>query len=224
MNFKILASGIAFAALATVTTLQTWKAISPRYYQAELVKLLRGRSPAAIHKSLSVAPLDGMELMTASHERLISAARVILQDNDIGIELGHFVTRDPNGDAQLACDTYTQAVLRFEADGIAEAGLKPTMEVDGPCRTSDDITRIEAIWIPVNKIVEQKPADMDLSFDDGVRFKFADMTSEWPDRWVLRSVRLYNEADSGHDLTISSREIRAIRERPFILNWHENAH
>lgn len=186
--------------------------------------LMKGRTPAAIRKDLDFSKLSGDELITASQKRLVTAARVILEKETVGVELGHFVTRDENGDRQLACDFYDRMRLRFEADGIATSGEKPALEIEGPCRTSSDITRIEPIWIPVQRILGEKANDMDLTFpdQDGVNFRFRNMSGEWPMRWNLQSVRLYNDRDGGREVSIAGEDLRDLRERPIVLAWPNN--
>lgn len=182
-----------------------------------------GRNPAAIKRELDFSRLDGAELVTATQKRLVTAAKTIMQDGLVGVELGHFVTRDEHGERRLACDSfYNRITLRFDAEGIASAGEKPAMEIDGPCQTSSkDIASIEPIWIPVEKIMENRPADMDIDFYEGVKFKFDHMGSQWPVSWSLQSVRLYNSTESRHEVKISSRELREIRQRPFVVNWFD---
>ncbi len=186
--------------------------------------LMKNRNPAAIRKDLDFSKLSGDELITASQKRLVTAARVLLEKETVGLELGHFVTRDENGDRQLACDYYDRMKLRFEADGIATSGEKPALEIEGPCRTSTDITRIEPIWIPVQRILGEKATDSDLTFPDqeGVSFRFRHMSGEWPTRWSLQSVRLYNDAEGGREVSIDGPDLRELRERPIVLSWTNN--
>lgn len=178
------------------------------------------RVPAAIRRDLDFSKLDGAELITASQKRLVTAARVILQDDELGIELGHFVTRGTTGKSQLACDFYDRVTLRFEAEGIAESGDKPVMEIDGPCRPAQDISQIAPIWVPVARILNERPNDMDLKYgDQGVEYRFVHIGSEWPMRWALQSVRLYNGAETGREVNITKRELYDLRAKPLVLNW-----
>ena len=180
------------------------------------------RNPAAVHRDLDFTRLDGTELLTGTHKRLISDARILLEKKgQMGIELGHFVTRDEQGNKLLACDFYDRMRLTFEAEGMASGGERPSMVVEGPCRTGTDITRIEPIWIPVTKIVSEKAADMDLTFpdDEGVTFKFQDMTGEWPRRWHLTNIRVFNDAETSRSIELPSEALRAIRSKPVVLAW-----
>ena len=185
------------------------------------------RNPAAIRRELDFSRLDGKELITATQNRLVKAARVIMHDELLGVELGHFVTRSDDGQRKLACDSqYNRITLKFEAEGIAEAGEKTLMVIDGPCKTGEkDITSIEPVWIPVAKILQQKPADMDFSHDEGAtKVHFENMGTQWPLRWSLQSVRLYNNAAATKEVAISARDLREIRKSPLVVNWTEFKH
>lgn len=180
------------------------------------------RNPAAIRRDLDFSRLDGAELITASQKRLVTAARIVLEDQDMGVELGNFVTRGDDGSRQLACDFYDRIELSFEAEGLAESGDKPTMKVSGPCLTSRDITRVEPVWIPVVKILNERPSNMDVTFSDDdkeVNLSFAHMGAQWPQRWSLHSVRLFNDAEPGREVSISERELHDILQKPLVINW-----
>lgn len=179
------------------------------------------RNPAAVHRDLDFTKLDGAELITGTQNRLVTSARVLLQPGQMGIELGHFVTRDDQGNRQLACEFYDRVRFRFEAEGVATDGERPVMEIEGPCRTGDDVTRIEAVWVPVAKILSEKPADMDLTFpdNDGVTFKFENMNGEWPNRWHLQTLRVFNDAEKTRSISISSEDLHRIGGKPLVLAW-----
>ncbi len=198
----------------------SWKGV---IYLSDGSILGKSRNPAAIKRELDFSKLDGVELITASQKRLVTAARVIPKPDMVGVELGHFVTRDAEGQRRLACDAFfNRLTLRFEAEGIASAGEKTLMEIDAPCRTSsNDISSIEPVWIPVAKIFAERPKSQSLDFQDGVTYKFENLSGVWPVRWSLQSVRLYNSQDSARVVNITSRDMRAIRPKPFVLNWLE---
>jgi hypothetical protein len=197
---------------------RSWKGV---VYLTDDSVLNNSRNPAAIRRELDFSHLDGAELITATQKRLVTAARTIAKEGSIGVELGHFVTRDETGQRRLACDAfYNRLTLRFEADGMASAGEKPVMEIDAPCLTSTkDITAIEPIWIPVKKILATHATNSDLDYFDGVKFKFENMSGDWPMTWSLQSVRLYNSQESSREVNISKGELHEIRSKPFVINW-----
>lgn len=203
---------------------RSWKGV---VYLTDGTLVNSSRNPAAIKRELDFSRLDGAELIMATQKRLVSAAKIIIHEGQLGVELGHFVTRDLSGQRRLACDsnyngTYNRLTLRFDAEGVASAGETPYMEVDAPCRSSlNDITRVDPIWIPVRKILESKAIDSDVDFADGVKYKFSFLNGNWPGMWTLQSVRLYSSEDASREVRISARELKEIRKRPVILNWHE---
>lgn len=179
------------------------------------------RNPAAVHRDLDFTKLDGSELITGTRNRLVTTARVLLQPGQMGIELGHFVTRDEQGNKQLACEFYDRVRFRFEAEGVATAGERPVMEIEGPCRTGADITRIEPVWVPVAKILGEKPADMDVTFpeNDSVTFRFQNMAGEWPNRWHLQSLRVFNDAEVSRAISFSHEDLHRLNSKPIVLAW-----
>ena len=174
------------------------------------------RSPAAIQRVFDFSHLDGDKLRLASQKRLVTDARTILGQDEVGIELGHFVTKGDNGARLFACEYFDRLTLSFEAEGLASNGDKATMKIDAPCRMGPDLNRIAAIWVPTRRIVEEKPVDMDLAYkeNDSVRFRFDNMPSQWPRSWIMTSIRIYNDAETGRELSISHPEMREIAERP----------
>ncbi len=179
------------------------------------------RNPAAVHRDLDFTKLDGSELITGTHNRLVTTARVLMQPGQMGIELGHFVTRDDQGNRQLACEFYDRVRFVFEAEGIASSGERPVMEIEGPCKTADDITRIEAVWVPVAKILSEKATDMDLTFpeNDGVTFKFQNLNGDWPNRWHLQSLRVFNDGAANRSISMSAEDLHRIGGKPLVLAW-----
>ena len=181
------------------------------------------RNPAAIKREIDFSHLEGAELITATQKRLVSAARVEQHNDGVGVVLGHFATRDADGERKLACDSlYNRLTLFFEAEGMADAGEKPSMQIDAPCRSSiQDVGSIDAIMVPYEKILKERPTNMDLTYEEGVKFKFESMGTEWPHHWGLQTVRLYNSDDASHEIKISSHELREIRSAPLMLHWQE---
>ncbi len=179
------------------------------------------RKPAAIRPDLDFSGLVGAELILATQRRLVSAAKVASHHGEVGVEFGAFVTRDESGQRVHVCHQYERMTLRFDAEGVAESGVKPVMEVDGPCLPSRDISRIEPLWIPFEKIREMNASSMDVRFDDSISFRFDDMSSDWPSEWSLQSVRLYDEDEDDRDIIIDSREMRDIIPRPIIISWRK---
>lgn len=179
------------------------------------------RDPAAIKKVYDFSNLDGSALDQASKQRLVSGAKLIQEAQDIGVELGHFVLRGPDGQKTFACQMYSKIVLVFEGDGMASAGEKPAMEVEGNCEISADINAISPLWIPVARILGEPVAEGDFDYRDGrpARVHFSNVREEWPRVWRLRSVRLSNAHQQGSEVTIEDQELQQYTHKPFIVTF-----
>ncbi|MCB0341174.1 MAG: hypothetical protein H6626_12540 [Pseudobdellovibrionaceae bacterium] len=169
------------------------------------------RQPAAINKIFDYSHLEGTALKLAAQERLVESAKVEVSDRQVGIALGHFVTKSDQGRKILACQRYSKLELEFIAPGIAVNGLPPKMIVESPCHENDqDINRMATIWLPLGELYASAPSD---NFEQQyfnnlpVTLRMENLGGQWPDKWVLNSVQLKGEMD---DLTISKDDIRLL--------------
>ncbi len=194
---------------------------SSNFEGAPRVSTAPSRDPAAIKKVYDFSNLDGSALDQASKQRLISGAKLIRETQDIGVELGHFVLRGPNGEKTFACQMYSKIVLVFEGDGMASGGEKPAMEVEGNCEISADINAISPLWIPVARIMGEPVAEGDFDYRDGrpARVHFSHVREEWPKVWRLKAVRLSNTYQQGSEVTIEDQELRQYTSKPLIVTF-----
>ncbi len=181
------------------------------------------RNPAAIRPMFDYSRLEGQPLKIRSLKRLVNDARVVAGQGKVGIEFGHFVTKGKNGRGQFACDYYTNIEMKFEGEGVMEGGEKPIMYVQSPCVMSNDINRMEAIWIPYEKLMtEHKTPSRALEQDfpeSRLHLKFEHMTSQWPRQWNLISVRLFHQTQPDQEVAISQNEIGEILDQPFLISF-----
>jgi hypothetical protein len=179
------------------------------------------RNPAAIRRVFDFSHLDGSALRLASQKRLVTDARIVPGQGEVGVELGHFVTKADDGSRLFACEYYDRLTLTFEAENVADSGEKATMQVEAPCRMSHDLNRIAPIWIPVGLIAAEKPIDSELSFPGSseTRFRFENIRGQWPRSWVMTSVTIFNGAESERELSISRSEMRELEETPIRVAW-----
>jgi len=208
-----------FAAFGFWISVSAWDGM---VYVSDLkLKGLTGRVPAAIRKDLDFSRLNGAELMSASQKRLLTAARVITNSKNVGIEFGQFIIRSEEGQRQLACDFYDRVRVRLEADGMAVSGEKPSIEVNAPCATSSDLALTEPIWIPTEEILAGRSVDGEATFASVERtsFKFVNMTTQWPRRWAVTEVTLFREEDPGQVVHVDQSDMREFNRKPLIVVW-----
>jgi len=178
------------------------------------------RDPAAVRQLYDFSNLSGSDLTHAMKKRLLSAATVIHQQQSLGVELGHFAMAKLTGEKTLACQEFEKVTLRFEAEGVATNGERPVMEVEGACEFSSDMTKINPVFIPVDRVLAEKPGDGEIQYRESkpVTLRFHGVNEEWPTRWLLTSVRLSNAADQ-KELLIDADEVSQIIGHPMMINF-----
>ncbi len=181
---------------------------------------LISRDPAAIGRIYDFSKLNGEELRTAVKQRLLAGFEIEKRADEQGVSLGHFVFIDSNGDKKFACQEYNKIALIFLADGMATAGEQPTMQVEGACEFSGEVSKINPLWIPVAKILNEKPADGEIQFNQGnpITLRFNGIPSEWPKTWILKSVELKKD-NSSDTMSVEGGEISKYLGHPAVLKF-----
>lgn len=178
------------------------------------------RDPAAIGRIYDFSNLKGEELRTAVKQRLLAGFGVEKRDDERGISVGHFVFIDSNGVKKFACQEYNKISMTFVADGVATAGEQPTMQVEGACEFSGEVSKINPLWIPVNKILNEKPLDGEVQFNqtNPITMRFNGLPGEWPKTWILKSVDLKKD-NSSETMSVEGGEISKYLGHPVILKF-----
>lgn len=175
------------------------------------------RNPAALHKSYDITEFTGNSLIQAAKNQLLSGMSIQQAGHSLGVGLGHFVFLE-NGKRNLACKQYQNVVLEFVAEAKPNQHEIPQMTVIGPCEFSNDISRILPLWIPVGKILSEKPIDGDYEFNDTQKMSisFMNLNGEWPKSWILKSVGLKN---TDRQIDVGDKEIAQILGQPLVIHW-----
>lgn len=178
------------------------------------------RDPAAIGKIYDFSHLSGEKLQSAVKQRLLAGYVLKKTENGASVGLGHFVFLDPSGQRKLACQEFGKVTLTFEGDGASVSGDRPVMEVEGTCEFSADMARINPLWIPVSKILNEKPSDGEFQFNEGspVAVRFSNIPDEWPRLWLLKSVKLTN-VNTSQALIVEGKEVVEYMGHPVVLNF-----
>lgn len=226
MKFRFTAAQILTMTVVLLAAAIGYRTTLSSYEGAVYVsnsKFMRVRNPATTLRHLDFSRLSGPEFLYASQKQLVTSARVILQNDLMGVELGHFFGRDEiSGDTKPACEIYERVVLFFEGEGIAEGGDKAELMVEGPCVVANDVSRIEPLWLPVLRLLKITNFSEPVRYSDysNVTYSFTNMTSQWPMRWVLQSVRLIDENSQEQEgVFISDQDMRTLLSQPIVLNW-----
>lgn len=195
----------------------TFFAAGYSYLSMNQEKFVITRDPAAIRQSYDFSHLRGDALSNAMKERMIAGLEVYKETDRMGLAIGHFTFTNGAGEKTLACREFDKMVLSFEAEGVVVNGERPSMEIEGGCRFSDDLAKIHPLYLPVARILGEKPADGEFQFRDGspVAVRFANLSDEWPRKWVLTGVSLSGNKEK---LAIERNELRRILGHPLLID------
>lgn len=174
------------------------------------------RDPAAVRQVYDFSHLRGDALSSAMKERLVAGLEVVRDGDRMGLSIGHFTFVNGAGEKTLACREFGRMRLSFEAEGVVVNGERPSMEVEGDCRFSDDLAKIHPLYLPVARILGEKPADGEFQFREGpqVAVRFANLSDEWPRKWILTGVSLTGPKEK---LFIGRNELRRLVGHPVLL-------
>ncbi|UYL10703.1 hypothetical protein B9G69_008955 [Bdellovibrio sp. SKB1291214] len=177
------------------------------------------RDPAAVRSNFDFSNLSGERLQEAVKQRLVTGFEVKKTPDASGFTLGHFVFVDQYGQKKLACQEFSKISLVFEAEGVSVSGEKPSMELEGTCEYSKDMAKINPLWLPVAKILGEKPADGEFQFNEGsgVVVRFANLPDHWPTTWLLKTVKM--KTLNNPDLVIQSNEVAKYLGHPVVLTF-----
>jgi hypothetical protein len=215
-SFATFAVGFAFFVVGVLITVS-----SQKFTETIASQPSSSRDPAAIKRVYDFSGLEGSALNYATKQRLLDGFKVIHEEKDIGLELGHFVMKGKDGTKEFACQKYSKVVMTFAGEGSAQSGEMPTMEIEGTCEISPDINSIAAIWIPVARILGEPVADGEFDFREGrtSKLKFANVADQWPRIWQLRNLKLVDPTGENTEIFIEGKELRETIHRPLIIEF-----
>jgi hypothetical protein len=181
---------------------------------------LINRDPAAIGKVFDYSHLSGEKLQSAIKNRLIAGIQVEKDQDGIGIALGHFAFVNKYGVRKFACQEYSKVEMTFKGDGNPVSGEASSLVLEGTCKASDDLFSIDHLQIPMAKILGQKPADGVFTYNEGrdIEIRFSNIGDEWPRRWILQSVKLFNPHEAG-ELLVNSQEVMGFAGHPIVIKF-----
>lgn len=178
------------------------------------------RNPAAINPhDMDVSSDQATD--SSSKKRVLSGTKAWKENGSVAIRLGHFIAKSLSGESSKLCDVFHDIALTFAAEGMATSGARPTMLIESACVASKDGNTTETIWIPVDQIKGEKPADSELRFTTptDVVVKLKDIPGEWPTYWVLKEIKLIDKKE-GRSMTIDTPTIYRLSQIPISISWN----
>jgi hypothetical protein len=168
--------------------------------------------------------LDRKALYRSAHSQLLANALILHQDGRLGIQLGHPLVHHGRGQdfgcqAQSRSGVYDRMEMTFMGTGISANGETPQMTVDSLCKSDSDLNHLDTVWIPAGQILQMKPEDQTLPTAEGVVVRLKSIPDQWPEDWVLWSVRFYRTNNPENSMTIDNNQLRKDRPHMLSLQW-----
>lgn len=211
---------LAFFAFGSWVSTRSWGG-------AVYVYIGEDRSPAAVRSLNDYTPISRAALTDSVEKQLIASARFVRQEGYVGVELGHPLLKPEAGRREFACDVggreglYDHLELTFTGSGVAASGEAPQMVVFAGCNPTEDVGRLETVWLPMDEILASQPKDQDIQIngDQPIFIHLKDIPGEWPDSWSLSSVKLYREADPRDAMEVGIEKLHQARGSAFSFGW-----
>jgi hypothetical protein len=178
------------------------------------------RVPAAVRKSFDLTSLHGKALDSASKNALLEGIQIAKQNWGFEMELGHFIFANNSGGESQACDEYSQVIMVFEGAGSGVNGEPAQLTVTADCHASRDLSKIEAIKIPLNFVYSEKPEDTEIDLRDNykVHLKLLNISDTWPRQWNLVEIRL-QDPENNQNMFIGRADIQSFLGHPLVVSY-----
>lgn len=185
------------------------------------------RSPAAVHNLKDFSRLDAKSLSRAAHDQVIANAEILKKQDAVGIKLGHFLTRSPDGKREFACDVesrsgvYNRISMTFMGLGISDSGEVPKLIVEADCKASMDLDWLETVWVPMTQISKLGGSDQEYNTYDAnhVSVQVEHMTADWPENWALTNVRLFHANNPDESMIVDTNKLPFESKQKFTFEW-----
>lgn len=187
------------------------------------------RTPASENNGDSLTSTNDHDLSEATPEefkkafkyQILKEAKLQMSSEGPGLQLGSFLLKNSEGNKVFVCEEYPTMDLIFAADGVAHSGEIPHMIVRGPCLTDADQRHIEALSIPLEKILKGALTQKEFTFDlpdsrEKIHIYFRYVVESWPTEWSWVGVKLYGKKPD-ETLQINGYEIISVLGEPLVL-------
>ncbi len=182
------------------------------------------RSPAAVRKMTDYSEVPRQSLHQAAHQQLLQGAEIEKKDGSVGVRLGNPLVRNENGASDFACRVrgreglYDRVEMTFTGTGISEGGELAQMVIDSPCESAQEVSALSTIWIPMKEITALKAEDGDFDYD-AVKIHLLHIPGQWPDNWVLSSVRMFKADDAQPEWKVDAQTLRSSGRELMSFDW-----
>lgn len=211
---------VACMTLGYWVTVKSWGGYVYVYFGEE-------RSPAALRSIKDYSAIDRKTLTNEVHQQLVGDAKLFKSEGFLGIRLGHPMLRGENGRKDFACGLqgrpgiFDRIEITFWGIGITESGDPPKLIIVSDCRADEDVNFLEPVWVPMREILASKPLDQEIRLfgEPPMLIRLEDIPMQWPESWVMTSIRLYQENDPEEELEIGASLIKEAHTQILSFDW-----
>ena len=176
------------------------------------------RDPAAISQG---ALFPGSSSLSSVKKTILSGVKIKESSDVTELLVGSFNLRNASGQLLFACQAYKEIRLKFQAQGHGTSEGASQMTVTGDCQTQADGWSMQALRLPVRRILAEPAGDSEFSFQDlgSVRVSFENMNEAWPREWVLTQISFLPIQAESSILEIPFAEISKLSADPIIVRF-----
>ncbi len=208
-----------FLTAGYVVSVESWNG-------AVFVYLGEQRSPASVRSMRDYSIVDRKALFASVHKQMLEGAKLMKEDGSMGLTLGHPLMKASDGN-DFACPVqgrpglFDRVELTFLGMGISESGHQPKMIVEADCTSGPNLSQLGTIWIPMADILATEPKDQELQFygDQPKSIRLEHIPGQWPNAWVLISVRFFRQAFPDENLLIDAEKMRETKGKLISFDW-----
>ena len=185
------------------------------------------RAPAAVRSIKDYSSVDRRQLSASLNQQLLKTAKLQKLNGYMGVTLGHPLLKRAKGGGEFACPVqgragvFDRVEMVFMGTGISESGSPPLMVVEGQCRPGKDLNQMRTIWIPMDTILRSAAHDQELQIfeDQPVTVRLQQIPGQWPENWVLKSVKLFRDGNREDSMMVDSAQVREAAPKMLSFNW-----
>lgn len=169
------------------------------------------RSPSSVRRSEDYSVLDRRALTRSATEQLLSDLQLKPENGSLGVWLGHpLIHRDFACTVNGRPGLYDRIELTFYGQGISQHGDMPMLVVESDCMSGTSLDRLAPLWVPMTDILNTPPQDQEINVPSQppAFVRLLNIPGEWPEEWVLWSVRLIDSEASQDDWVLDAAALR----------------
>ncbi len=137
----------------------------------------------------------------AAMSRLLKDSYITEKSEDINIHLAHFRMRVDGQNNRSACEYFKTVQVKFQAEGVAISGEKPSLTLEVPCVIGQN-NYMEPLKIPAQELLKRDSfLGSSIYQYDQTKISISDMDG-WSPFWLMSEMSLIPQKESDQKMNI----------------------